>query len=276
MFSHLCASRHLILSLLTQKHISQSQRTINMDALGFSIELYVYLVACNAFIPYSSPDTHSPLDAFIITLEELKPFPTFGVMFAGAHELFQLVSEVSTLSSSRLAEEISGISEPSENIERVYNNLRRRLMTWSMPSPTIGDPIEEWENKRIAAEAVRQGLYIYLATSRAGSIVSDALVRDTIQGHVDELCQLAATVIASRHYVATLLWPVIVAGTCMVEPQQQHTLIQVMSAEWCNMMHLRAFGELLKLVWKDQDPRAYGPYGLRLIMKKHGQIVGII
>jgi hypothetical protein len=256
--------------------MSQSRHTINLDALGFSIELYVYLVTCNAFIPYNSPDSHSPLDAFIITLEELKLFPTFGVVFAGAHELFQLISEVSLLASSRLAEEVSGVSEPSESIEMVYNNLRRRLMTWNMPSPTIHDLDEEWENKRLAAEAVRQGLYIYLATSRAGSIVSDTLVRQTIQGHIDELCQHAAMVIASRHYVATLLWPVIVAGTCMVKPQQQHMLTHVMCAEWCNMMHLRAFGYLLKLVWKDPDPRAYGPYGLHMIMKKHGQIVGII
>ena len=27
--------------------------------------------------------------------------------------------------------------------------------------------------------------------------------------------------------------------------------------------------ELLELLWKDEDPRSFGPYGLCLVMEKH-------
>ncbi|KAF2020038.1 hypothetical protein BU24DRAFT_419629 [Aaosphaeria arxii CBS 175.79] len=272
-FNHLRASRHLIQSLLRSK---STKHAVNSDTLGFSLELYAHLVTCNTITPHGiSSGRDLPLDNFIMTPEEMKLFPTFGSIFAGGHGLFQLVPEVSLLASERLAEEASGVPRASALLLRTHDELLDRITCWKMPPPSSPkETTEDWEHRRRAAEALRQGLYIYLSTALCGSLVSDPVVICAIQDHITKLFGFAAQLVASQ-YVATMLWPFVIAGSCMARPVERQALLRHMRSGWFSMRHLGIIGDTLELLWNDPDPRAYGPYGLHLIMEKHGISLGI-
>lgn len=272
MFNHLRASRYLVQSLTCQNSIENASSSDQLRAQGFCVELYTYLVITNTITPYgTSVDRSLPLDSYIMSPDELSSFPTFGAMFAGSHELYQLIPEVSLLASHRLTEEAAGAINPTPSLQHTYDNIHNRVTSWEMPPPPVrpGELGEDFKLKHSAAEVFRQGLYIFLATALAGTIVSDPQLLSTIDEHLVKLFGHAEQVIDSQ-YTVSLLWPIVVAGSCMVKPEYQHALVhEIQRGEW-KMKHLDNIINVLQLLWDDPDPRAYGPYGLHLIMDKHG------
>ncbi|KFA46186.1 hypothetical protein S40293_03793 [Stachybotrys chartarum IBT 40293] len=276
MFNHLRASRQLILSLLAHKNVRQSWNGVNVSALGFSIELYSYLVILNTIIPYGkAKDRTSALDAFIVSVEDMSSFPTFGALFAGSHELFRLIAEVNMLASKRLAEEAAGETQPSTSSRSTHDDILQRVQAWKMPPRDAKESVKDWEHKRCAAEMFRQGLHVYLFAALAGSVITDPDVVCAIHAHVVKLFTHAGELTAANNYVATMIWPVLMGGTCLVEQGQQQVLAEAIRTGWSSMNHMKVVGDILQLLWKDPDPRAFGPYGLYLTMEKHGLMVSI-
>jgi hypothetical protein len=76
--------------------------------------------------------------------------------------------------------------------------------------------MEMLEHTRLAGEAFREGLYIDLATAIAGTTVADTAVILAIQDYVGTLFSYASQLLDSL-CIATILWPFIIAGTCIVK-----------------------------------------------------------
>jgi hypothetical protein len=202
--------------------------------------------------------------------------PTFGALFAGSHELFRLIPQVSILASRRLAEEAAGSARPSASLKHAHDAIHSLVTSWEMPPqpPRSASSATDWEHRRVAAETVRQALHICLATALAGSVVSDPAATRAIEDHIVKLFSCAPRLLASR-YIATAAWPVAIGGSCMSEPEQQKALLREMRTGWYSMGLLGVLGDVLQLLWDDPDPRSYGPYGLYLTMEKHGLNLGI-
>lgn len=273
MFTHLHTSRHLIMSVIAHRDTTRSWHAIGLSALGFSIEIYSYLMLYNTIVP--SGLTLDPTDAFVMALDEMALFHTFSALFAGSHVLFQLLAEISQLASRRLAEEAAGSAVPTAALKDTHDELQSRVTSWRMPPPRPGESLGGREYKSIAAETLRQGLYIYLTTALSGSTVNPGN-RDVVEGHVRLLFGHAQGLLASRYYVANMAWPVVIAGTCLVKPGPQQALRREMGIKEFNFRNLKYLGDILQLLWDDPDPRAYGPYGLYMTMEKHGQTIGIL
>lgn len=128
MFIHLHSSRHLITHIIAHRDAAQPWNATGLSALGFSIEIYAYLMLYNTIVPSSI--TLDPTDAFVVSLEEMALFPTFGALFAGSHELFQLLAQISQLASRRLAEEAAGSAVPTAALRNTHDDLQSRLTSW--------------------------------------------------------------------------------------------------------------------------------------------------
>lgn len=203
---------------------------------------------------------------------DLKSFPTFGVLFAGGHELYQLVPTVSLLASRRLAEDEAAYTELTPALCALHDDIHARLSSWTMPAAaaTADEPTEDYDLRRQAGEALRHAVHIYLATALAGATVADPNVRAYISQHVKAVFAATPSLVAARRYVATMLWPVLIAGSCISSSAGQQLLLSELRGGWFQMRQLEVLGRLLSLLWEDRDPRAFGPYGLYLMMKKHG------
>ncbi|KAL8357070.1 hypothetical protein RB598_002073 [Gaeumannomyces tritici] len=281
MFSHLRACRSLIMSLTGPNGSGRSlPPSIMRDSLGFSIELYTY-ISVNNMLTYQGhlADADTASDPFVVPLEDMAAFPTFGALFAGGHELFRLVPQVSQLASRRLAQETDPPTPPSSTLQAAHDDLLARITSWTMPQqPRAAETASEWGDRATAAEAFRQGLLTYLAAAAGGSrVASDAGAMGAIgrcagafYGHALRL-QLAPA-----PYTVSLMWPTMMVGSCMVDAAQRETLERGLRRGRFAMRHLGVMADVLRLLWDDPDPRAFGPNGLRLIMRKHGITFGVV
>jgi hypothetical protein len=211
------------------------------------------------------------MDPFITTMDAFNSCSTFGAFFAGCHELYQMVLNISLFASRRLEEEAAGVVEPSESLQSEHDQIQTLLLSWAMPATlSKADGVANDQTLREhAGEALRHGLHIYLMTSLAGANVAGQ-IRESVSVHVRAVFAATPHLISSRQYIAALLWPILVAGSCILTPPWQEVMLRELCKGWFQMRQLEVWGKLLKLLYDDPDPRAYGPYGLHLIMEKHG------
>ncbi|KAL6693529.1 fungal-specific transcription factor domain-containing protein [Trichoderma pleuroticola] len=274
MLQHLRASRELVRRLLTQPQRSN----IDRESLGFSLELYAYLSIVNSLASYRSiGKLAQPYDTFLTSLDELSSYSTFGSMFGGCHLLYELIPRISQLGVEYLAgESILGADWiPGAKLQSCYKEIEHRIVTWTMPP--FADSLDQRENADIttAAEAIRHSLYIYLMTSFCGSGRPDPISQSQIEAQVDTVLALATSVKNMRSRTI-LLWPCIIAGSCMTKEEQQKCLKYELLHSGFDMEHLFSLCEMLELMWSDDDVRAYGPYGLYLTMEKNNHYIPIM
>lgn len=277
LFSHLKASRHLITTIIPKSEGKAERQHVDVSpsTLGFSIELYTYLALCNTIVAPCALHQPSSAEVFVLPMEEMASFPTFGSLFAGSHELYRLIPEIGELASRRLDEERTGVAEPSETLRQAHDKLYSRLSQWEMPPPSWSrEP--GWEAKCLSAEAWRNALHIYLATSLDGCIVKCGTRQRLTKNLIDLFWYVRELVAEQQNYVATLLWPVIIGTSCIVKPEDQETMMQQLRDTWSSMRHMGLLADVCQLMWDDADPRAYGPYGLSMTMEKHRKWVGIL
>lgn len=271
---HLRASREIVERLSTQSQGSN----IYQESLGFSLELYAYLSIINSLASYRSiGKLGQPYDPFLTSLDRLSSYSTFGSMFGGCHLLYELIPHISQLGVECLAEEKFFRDQwiPSARLQLRYEALELRIATRILPPST--DPFAHYElaDIRTAAEAIRHGLYIYLMTSFCASKRPNAIVQSEIKSHADIVLDLVTSVNNMRTRTI-LLWPCIIAGSCMADGEQQQRLVYALLHSGFDMAHLLHLCDMLEQMWSDDDASAYGPYGLYLIMEKKSKYVPIL
>lgn len=216
------------------------------------------------------------MDPFLTNIEEPQMAAplSFEPIFAGTCALFRLVPFISVIASQRLNEESRGLDLPSPNLAKMGDDLYNRIQSWQLdPRYEEGDGDRREQISRVA-EMIRLGLYIYLRSALAGSVISDPADLCAIQEYISQLYNYAYVVLPSQ-YTVILLWPVVIAGSCALIDEEKSILLREIYSLKYGMKHMAIIGDVLQLLWDDPDPRAYGPYGLHFIMQKHGLSVGI-
>jgi hypothetical protein len=221
----------------------------------------------NSITPYGSDAARAlPVDSFSTPLEFLKEYETYGVMVSCAQGLFELIPQVSILAMRRLAEEASGTSYAET--ESICASLIDLISQWE--SPSVAFEMTKWEKEHVwAGELYRQALFIFLEASMCGCVVKNPKVIVAIQSHIDVAFPLLEIVAASP-FVTILLWPIMIIGSCLIREDQRNEYHRLLcSHKKVNISQVAQAAQLLKHLWKDDDQRAYGPFGLHLTMTKH-------
>ncbi|OQV06318.1 Fungal Zn2-Cys6 binuclear cluster domain-containing protein [Cladophialophora immunda] len=264
-FPHLWASRELVLKLL-----QEPQRTLHDDiklVKGFALEVYFYLVLVNSITPYGRDKARVlPFDSFCSSLDFLKEYETFGVFFSCGQGLFEMISQVSILATKRLTEEESGVNSPETR--REYELLIDTITEWQ--SPPVAPEMAEWQAEHVwTGEIYRQALLMFIETSMCGSVVNNPKVIVAIQRHIDTAFPLFVPV-AKSPFITILLWPIMIVGSCLISHDQRREYIRLLRTKpRVDISQVSEAATLMEYLWEDDDERAYGPFGLDFVMRKH-------
>lgn len=172
---------------------------------------------------------------------------------------------------SFLARLLSSMDGPSASFR--IRLLREQLMTagrsrdWGRSSGLLSEDVKL---RLHAGEALRQATHIFLLTSLAGKTVLDPGVLESISQHAHVVFANTPHLIEARKYVAAILWPLLIAASCLRKSEWQERMVREMCDGWSQMRQLESWAKVLNLLYQDPDPRAFGRYGLYLTMGEHG------
>lgn len=276
MFFHLRAGRPLMITLM--ESIPRFKTHDDRRRLySFAVEVYSYLVLVNTITPLDAiEDRKLPLDSFLNNLGDIgHQFESFGAVFCGSHELFELLPSIAKLFSRRLTELRSS---PSGDSWKMYHSLDDRIKNWTPPAMELPHPDPGWLiEAKSSVNVYRHSVSIYLETAmhplgQRGDV--DIETKDTIQGHLDAIMLHTSNIINSP-FETLLLWPAVIAGSCMTREEQRASIRSGLHESRFQMGHCYQAASLLEHVWRDPDERIFGPYGLTVMMKKHHISLGI-
>ncbi|KAM5363442.1 hypothetical protein ACJZ2D_012009 [Fusarium nematophilum] len=277
---HLRAIRQLFLRLI-EKGYNPSIPLDDLDEfLSFVYEGYSFLVCANSIAPSTTSGENDiscqePLRA-------LRQSSCFGSIFGGAQGLFELIPQVQNLYLRRLAEEAMDITSPSLGFQAGYDRLSCLIESWTIES-TLETPsasLEEthsdldFNQRSMAAEVIRNSLRIYLFTSLCGSGTPTPETQTSIEDIAKTVIDMAA-VLEDSPYASHTVWALVIAGSCLLDDKYRSRLAESLTQSRYKMRHLSAVRKVLELLWAD-DGDAYGPYGLHLVMQKHGVSLSIM
>ncbi|KIW35325.1 uncharacterized protein PV07_02027 [Cladophialophora immunda] len=265
-FSHLRPSRQLMLDLLANGKHNDMIRGKGVES--FILEHYAYLALIAHITPYALDQARTiPLDPDLLSLDSIHEYDNFGTILSCGVSLFEKIPLVSVLARRRLCEEEQTGGCSWETFS-TYQSLLEDILNWTSGPP--GSQMKEYETaQRLAGEVYRHALLIYLKVSMCGAVVSNSPeVLVEIQELIDAVWDLYAAVVDSPFGTA-MLWPTVIIGSCLTRETQRERLRAVATCPRWHMRVTEACINMLKLLWTDPDPRAFGPYGLHFIMKKH-------
>ncbi|WJG35234.1 fungal-specific transcription factor domain-containing protein [Fusarium oxysporum Fo47] len=230
MFRHLGASREIIAEIESRQPAEPlGSDSETLYVLG--LELYAYLIFVNCLTPYGLlQERQFSLDSFITSPSSLASYSTFGIMFAGLHDLFALIPQISLLFRDRLIEQESGIIEPSIACVELHTQLERCLKDWNLSQNDLVSrfPTDDCNRDLSKVTKVLQlGIKIYLIASMQGSSVVNPKIVCQLQSYVDDILDLGLDLHYSQ-WSSILLWPIVISGSCSIQRQQQEHLAKAL------------------------------------------------
>ncbi|KAJ5541109.1 hypothetical protein N7494_006185 [Penicillium frequentans] len=268
MFNHLRASRQIILRLADSPLPSSTNE--NGRLFAFILEIYRYLILSNNIIPYGSIDCRTvPQDTFLDDiLGTMSHFDTWGFVFGDSHGLFGTLPSIAVLAARRLTEETAS----QESLE-MYHALHVQITEWNPPESKV--PGQKLQLQReTALNLCREATFLYLETAMVPDATSDTQTLAKLQKYLDNIIYYAEQA-AGSPYETIFLGPLIIAGSCMVRPDQRQLLQAGLRSNRFHMHHCLQAASLLEHLWNDPSGRLFGPYGLAITMRRHGMNLGI-
>ncbi|OQU96989.1 Fungal Zn2-Cys6 binuclear cluster domain-containing protein [Cladophialophora immunda] len=266
MIHHLRASRHLALRI-TDSNLGNGCKD-QKDLQGFALEVYAYLALTATIAPYSQSDNLKvPFDSFVTSLSHLQQYDTFGTFFSCGYDLFEKIPAISLLFARRLCEKQEH-RDCSEETTSIYEELLTEIQNWESCPPV--SEMSAWAVEHAqTGEAYRHALLIYLKAAMCGSSIDNPKIIGELQVHVDAILPLLDPIWRSP-YKAIVIWPSVIAGSCILRNDQQDYLRSLFELSRSGMAHVKNALELLDWLWTDPDRRAYGPFGLHVVMQQRG------
>lgn len=267
LITHLRGARHLVADLM--QYPAGSLTPDEKRCAGFVLETFAFLTLISNVTPYGfCKDRILPFDPFTLSLKHLESYETYQIFLGCGREVFEHIPRIALLAQQRLREEESGNDKHPFQTTKAFDQLLCRIKNWTLPpaSPQMA----HWQAEHaICGEIWRNALILYLETSRHGSHIPRDETFDRVQDYVNIACQLWATLNPSP-YCTTMMWPGVIVGSCMIREDQQQALHSALLQNGFATANVsRAMG-LLGRLWADEDERVFGPYGIGIMMEKHG------
>jgi hypothetical protein len=195
-------------------------------------------------------------------------FDTCGVIFGDSHGLFEILPCIAVLAARRLTEK----NTSQESLD-MHQALHVRITEWKTPESAVIN--QKWQAQREPAlNLCREATLLYLETAMTPDALSDSLALARIQNHIDSIV-LYAEQAAGSPYETIFLGPLIITGSCMLQPDQRQLLLTRLRSNRFHMNHCLRAASLLEQLWDDPSGRIFGPSGLAIIMRRCGINLGI-
>lgn len=211
------------------------------------------------------PERAIPLDHLVVNLDHLQQYPLYGAFFSCGHDIFEYIVNISVFARQCLDDlELNGTL--STSLQNTYKSLRSELeSTAKSPSLNVTYPREAIAVREVFCRT----LLMVLETAICGPVVNSPQSLEIIQKHMNTTI-LISQGIRDSHYTAIMLWPLIIgASMCVQESQRELFRQRLDHPRVYQMTQLTVAGRMIRLLWDNDDVRAFGPYGLYMIMKEH-------
>lgn len=265
---HLCASQPLVSAMLA----SMANNPGDQELESFLFESYAYLILV-ANITFTSGHASGLItDPLLWSLEQHLPKGTYGSMMGCAHGLFELIPSICCLAYARLQETQHGMISIGSLTQ--YSQLETRIRTWTAPGELLGGG--EWFEQLLTAACIYQrALLVFLHTAFHCSPIADDDVVSMLQPELDAIFSLAQRLLlweGSSPLLNILLWPAMIAGSCLRHPEQRQFPRTTLTGNPFSLAITDRAALLLDLLWNEpcepgQD--LFGPMGLQIIMDKY-------
>lgn len=263
-FRHLRACREIIAPTL--KCTSSHNEGINV----FLAELYSYLViVANVTFNSKSSDRSLIFDQLVFSLTSLRASKFSGFMLGCAHEIFELIPQISILAQQRLKALESPI-DPFEMLS-LYSSVGTKLREWTPPSDCQAPDLI------LAGKIYQQAALLFLHTSFHGPRSPDDTLSALIDQYLSEALFLAGQLTPDAPIFATMAWPALIAGSCIRDKELQQILANFITTAHFDMGIQNQLILLLRWVWDNQHRGGeyFGPWGIELAMREKNINVSI-
>jgi hypothetical protein len=225
------------------------------------LELYTYLVTVVNITANTNSDYHSVIfDPYAETLGSFRDSKMYGSMLGCAQPLFEMIPSICKLGYR--------VIQDQKNDMTAYKLLEARILGWQ-PQENTPEKGEFTSDRVIAAKIYQQSLLIFLHSNYYGSQVSDPIFLNLIDKSLEAIIPLVMLLPLDSPILTTFMWPTMIIGSCIREPLGHGLLLGRIRDSPFNMTSISKGIQLLEWLWEDDDPAAFGPYGLGLVMKKH-------
>lgn len=229
--------------------------------IGILLELYAFWELCFSLrVTPSQADVDALLHSPALSLERLREYDTFGVVFAGSSALLRLIPQICQLALDRDRELVEGVQDQS--CEETFQSLTRAITECDgMSDPasvhyeTILDEREQFtRGKRAASIVTKNALMLFLWSAY---YKEDTVTCELSQPLVDILIEVLPD-IQSTCFSSYCFWPIFVTASYAITEEQQ-TIIRGYFTPILPLL-VRAV-EILGWVW-DSSVRVPGLQGL--------------
>jgi hypothetical protein len=241
-----------------------SSTEVSHELKGFLLEVYTYFVSVVNITANTDFDYRTVIfEPKTQILEAFRDSSTHGAMIGCAHDLFELMPAICKLGYKRIQEEREG--EFSFETIATYKSLESKIQDWqpSLPERNLDG------NLITAAKMYQQTVLIFLHSSFYGSKVSDPAFISLIDTSMEILLQLSNPIESDSHILSTLLWPIMIMGSCLRDYNAWSDLRSRMLDTPYQMELISKSVQILDWLWEEDHTSVFGPYGLGVVMKKH-------
>ncbi|KAK2047234.1 C6 zinc finger domain-containing protein [Colletotrichum somersetense] len=266
---HLRAARQYVAPLAAKSRAPSPHKLRYIH--GFLLEIYAVFALEFSITPRGIlQDQPFELDPFLKSLAFLGEYKSCGFMLGFGHGLFGMIPEISKLVEARRAENLD--EEASSSLYHSYRSLVSKLDSWD----EFADILEEnclspRYEQATAANIYRNALIIHLHGAFHDNLMDEPELIAEIELRIDKMLPLCwAFYSGTSPLRRMMLWPVSVLASCCSKRHHIEAFRYGLNINPQAPGAVRATARVVRLLWEDEDPRAFGPRGLDWIMKKHG------
>ncbi|KAK7458373.1 C6 zinc finger domain-containing protein [Colletotrichum acutatum] len=269
-YHHIRASRHYVMDLAADTYKpSASKKTEHIR--GFLLEIYAMFALKLSVTPRGlQEEIPVTLDPFLGSLEFLSRYKSRGFMIGFGHGLFAMMPEISNLLEKRRKEELSGST--SDGLLKSYKSLLEKLDSLDPSADVLeGQDACPRYQQSTAVTIYRTALILILHSAFHEDLYKNADLLAEIDLRIDKILPLCWAVYASKSPLRRMmLWPGSILASCCKKAEHIHAFRLGLNSNPRSPGGVREAAKAVELLWQDDDPNAFGPRGLNMVMKKHG------
>ncbi|RGP65179.1 ATP-dependent zn protease [Fusarium longipes] len=271
-YLHLKASREYIATLT-----SPCQPYDELEYLrGFLLEMYTYHAMKLALSPRNMlREELVEIDPSVHSLDIFSGYKSRGCLLGFGQPLFEMVPQIHQLVEARRQEEKLGLGV-SMALSEQYESLVANLEAFDAYGEN-SEGLRPRQERAGATMIYQNALIVYLHSAFHQDMLADVNLAKELEARIDKtMPAFFSLFVGDSPYRRMLLWPGVIMASCA----QRREHIGGFRAGLVGKASqtpgaVKTGARIVDLLWKDPDPRAFGPRGLSYIMTKHDISFGL-
>ncbi|GKU08596.1 c6 zinc finger protein [Fusarium langsethiae] len=220
-------------------------------------------------------EEHVEINPSVHSLDILDGYKSRGYLLGFGKSLFAMIPQIHQLVEARQEEEKLGLGD-SAALRKQYEYLVAKLDAFDLYREDLDNPRPGQE--RVSSTMIYQNaLIVYLHSAFCPNMLSDVGLAVELDERIDKTMPAFMTLfVGDSPYRRMLLWPGVIMASCA----QREEHIRIFRTGLVGRAErtpgaVKTGARIVSLLWKDPDPRAFGPRGLSYVMTKHDISFGL-